>query len=174
MAPPNIKVATGKGQELKDASQRVKNAKTKITVLIADGSDFQALQEIKASMEVTDPASSQVFKDYGRATARAKLAEVQGLLTELEAACNNFKAETISLGSDHNTKELVDSAVTDIESSYATYKSAGTNAIKALAPYTTTSTIPTSTAPAATTTRAESNKFSKISNSAEPSALREM
>ena len=64
MAPPTIKVAQGKEQELKDASQRAKNVKTKITVLVQDGKEFQSLQEIKANMEVTDPASSQVFKDY--------------------------------------------------------------------------------------------------------------
>ena len=171
MAPPNIKVAQGDEQKIKDANQRVKNIKTKITVLVQDGKDFPSLQEIKTNMEVADPASSQVFKEYGRANAKAKVVEVQGLLTELESSCNNFKALTMSLGGDHNSKEVIQSAVADIEASDNQYKTVGTNAIKALAPYTVAS-VPTSTTQAtAATPRTESNKFSKISSTAEPSNL---
>ena len=170
MAPPNIKVATGKEQELKEAGNRVKSVKTKITVLIEDGSEFQALKEIKTNMEVTDPASSAVFKEYARATAMAKVAEVQGLMGELESACNNMKAVTISLGTDHNSKELIDSAIANIEASYANYKTAGTTGIKSLAAYTSLVSTTTSTTPASTTSRVE-NKFSKISHTAEPCAL---
>ena len=114
MAPPNISVAQGDKQKIKDANQHVKNIKTKITVLVQDGKDFPSLQEIKTNMELADPALSQVFKEYGRANAKAKVAEVQGLLTELEASCNNFKALTMSLGGDHNDKEVIQSAVADI------------------------------------------------------------
>ena len=153
----------------KDAKNRVQNVKTKITVLVSEGQDFPALKEIKANMETTDPASSAVFKEYARATAKAKVAEVQGLLGKLESACTNMKAVTLSLGDEHNTQALLTAATTDIDGSYAQYRAACTIAIKSLAPY--TSVVPTSTSTTPASTSRSENKFSKISHTAEPCAL---
>ena len=117
-----------------------------------------------------EPNSLGVYKDCARVMAKAKITEIQELLHELDKAGMELSAFTLSLGDGLNSKEALDAAVEEVTTSCDQYSALGKLVISALAPFSGgTSSLP----PIATTSspRAEVNKFSKISSTAEPTHL---
>ena len=71
MAPSNLAVPPGEEKTITDANQRVKNVKSRISVMVKDGKTFPALQEINKTLTQSEPSLGQVYKDLARANARA-------------------------------------------------------------------------------------------------------
>merc|ERR1711954_610596 len=136
--------------------------------IVKDGRQFPALQEIINLQSLPDP--NRVFQDLARAQAWVKVDEVSKLTADLEAACATLAALVMTLGEGLNSKENIKSVVAEIEENEAVYVKKAREAIRALAEASgkgnTVAPAPLPPAP-----RPESNKFSKISATAEPSSL---
>ena len=161
--PENLMVPEGEENVIAAANRAMKTVKQKISILVSDGTSFPALTEINRLSALPDP--NGVFKDFARATAKAKVSELTDLLTELESSCANLAALILTPGEGLNNKETLDEVVNDINTSCETYSGNARTALQALA---TASGAPP---PAPAPSRPESNKFSKISATAEPSQL---
>merc|ERR1711954_262016 len=136
--------------------------------IVKDGRQFPALQEIINLQSLPDP--NRVFQDLARAQAWVKVDEVSKLMADLEAACANLAALVMTLGEGLNSEEDIKSVVTEIEENEEVYVKKAREALRALAEASgkgqTVAPAPLPPAP-----RPESNKFSKISATAEPSSL---
>merc|ERR1711954_140813 len=136
--------------------------------IVKDGRQFPALQEIINLQSLPDP--NRVFQDLARAQAWVKVDEVSKLMADLEAACANLAALVMTLGEGLNSEEDIKSVVTEIEENEQVYVKKAREALRALAEASgkgqTVAPAPLPPAP-----RPESNKFSKISATAEPSSL---
>ena len=168
MKVENYKVPPGEEETLSLANREVTKIKQKLTYIVKDGRQFPALQEIVDLQALPDP--NRVFQDLARAQARVKVDEVSKLTADLEAACANLAALVMTLGKGLNSEEDIKLVVTEIEENEAVYVKKAREAIRALAEASgkgnTVAPAPLPPAP-----RAESNKFSKISATAEPSSL---
>ena len=162
--PENLIVPEGKENVIAAANRETRTVKQKISLLVSDGSSFPALTEIHRLLALPDP--NRVFQDLATATAKAKISELTDLLTELESSCANLAALILALGEGLNNKETLDEVVNDINTSCETYAGKTRTALCALAAA--SGGPPSGPAP---TPRPESNKFSKISATAEPSQL---
>ena len=167
----SYKVPPGEEETLALANREVTKIKQKLTYTVKDGRQFPALQEIVDLQALPDP--NRVFQDLARAQARVKVDEVSKLTADLEAACANLAALVMTLGKGLNSEEDIKLVVTEIEENEAVYVKKAREAIRALAEASgkgnTVAPAPLPPAP-----RPESNKFSKISATAEPSSLPEM
>ena len=96
MKPESLTVPDGQEAVIANANRATKTAKQKISILINDGITFPAWTEIQRLLALPDPGG--VYQDLARATAKAKMAELTELLTQLESSCAHLAALILSLG----------------------------------------------------------------------------
>ena len=113
--PENLTVPEGEEATIASANRNAKTIKQKISQLISEGTSFPPLTEINRLSSLSDP--SGVLKDPARATAKAKVAELTDLLTELESACAHLAGLILSLGKGLNNKEALDAAFSEVKAS---------------------------------------------------------
>ena len=165
----DLHVPEGEEETISTANREVTKLKQQITFLIKDGSQFPALTEIQRLLAMSDPTG--VFKDLARAQARAKIEEVTRVMAEMEATCSNLAATVVSLGEGLNEKSDLDAAVAEIRSTEEQYVKKTRAALCALAAAAGGGPPAIPPPPPPVVPRPESNKFMKISATAEPSTL---
>ena len=111
----SLNVPDGQETVIAAATRDAKTFKQKISLLVNDGTTFPALTEIQRLMALPDPGG--VYQDLARATAKAKVAELTELLTQLESAGAHLAALVLAQGEDLNNQEALDAVVLDITTS---------------------------------------------------------
>ena len=169
MGPESLKVPAGEKDTISTANREVTRLKQQISFLIKDGKTFPALQEIQRLQGLADPSGA--FRDLARAQARVKIDEVSKLLSNLENACANLAATVKTLGAGLNDEEDLDAAIAEISSSEEGYTKKARAALCSLAEATGGGPPQVPPPPLPAPRPPETNKFMKISATAEPSAL---
>ena len=119
MKPESLTVPEGEENVIAAANRATKTVKQKISLLVNDGTTFPAWTEIQRLLALPDPG--RVYQDLARATAKAKMAELTDLVTQLESSCAHLAALILSLGEDLNNQETLDAVVLDITTSCEVY-----------------------------------------------------
>ena len=151
------------------ANREVTKLKQQITYLVKDGRQFPALQEIERLQSLHDP--NGVFQDLARAQARVKVDEISKLTADLEAACANLAAIVMTLGKGLNSEDEIETVVGDIQDTEENYVKKAREALRSLAAASGREPPAVPLPPPPVPRPPETNKFTKISATAEPNSL---